>query len=627
MTALPAAMRRVPFAVLLLRHFGVLVCAVLLALGALFYFGLNWLARGVADDSGARAAELLQVRTLAYLEEAGASVKLMAGYMQTAGERGVTVDREEAWRLMWGTMRNSPSVESLYIADAQGGYAQVSREPDIVTRVVDTTGTGSQELRIYRDARFRAVREERGATTFDPRTRPWFRNARPDLVSFTSEASDAGTARQAAVAVAFSVAGGSIGRVVGASVPLARLSDFVRQARPTPGSVVILVNADGEVLARTGLAMDAPAARQDPQRMVTVSNLGYPPLSEMYSRFMAAGIVPPTLDLAGEKYRFHARRFGGVGWVTLILTPEEEVLGQFSTLAAIVLYVLGAVFLVALLALMKLSRDLAQPITRLAAEAGSIRAFELERYRGVSSHIQEVAELGDALDSAVDALKGFKRYVPADLVRQLLASPDFARVGGREVDLTLFFSDIIGFTGITERMPPEELMRQMSDYFEVMTSVIMRHQGTVDKYIGDGIMAFWGAPTAIDDAPARACRAALECQQRVAELKQTWAAQGKPAFDTCIGIHTGRVVVGNFGSSDRLNYSAIGDGVNLAARVENVNRELGTRILITGETHALLAGRFACRPAGTITLRGRNTPTVVQELLGELGKSDASSHS
>ena len=164
-------------------------------------------------------------------------------------------------------------------------------------------------------------------------------------------------------------------------------------------------------------------------------------------------------------------------------------------------------------------------------------------------------------------------------------------------------------------MPAEQLVQQMTRYFNVAADVIERFGGTIDKFLGDGILVLWGAPANLPDAPFQACRAALELQRALDALNAEWTSAGLPRFDTGIGIHTGPVVAGVLGSDDRLGYTALGDTVNVANRVEGLNRELGTRILISEATAACLGGRLSTRVIGSVTLRGRQRPLQVSELL------------
>jgi len=175
----------------------------------------------------------------------------------------------------------------------------------------------------------------------------------------------------------------------------------------------------------------------------------------------------------------------------------------------------------------------------------------------------------------------FHHYVPAGLLRELVKNPESLKLGGEERELTILFSDIRGFTSLAEKLTPLELTHFLNAYTDEMTDIVFLHWGTLDKYQGDAVMAFWGAPYEQDDHALRACAAALDMSRRVDELRALWREQGKPDINIGLGLSTGEVVVGNMGSRKRFNYTVLGDAVNLASRLEGVNKQYATRILVS----------------------------------------------
>jgi adenylate cyclase len=183
--------------------------------------------------------------------------------------------------------------------------------------------------------------------------------------------------------------------------------------------------------------------------------------------------------------------------------------------------------------------------------------------------------------------------------------------------LVVFFSDIENFTSIAEKMDPTELMEQVCEYFEVLTQVIFSQKGTIDKYIGDSIMAFWGAPVP-EEAPCdHAARAALLCQKKIAELNAKWDQQGRPKFVTRIGLHKGEAIVGNLGSIERLNYTAIGDTINISSRLESINKVYHTFIIVSDVVYEEIKDRFILRMIDRVIVKGRTHAISIYELLGE----------
>ncbi|HPW44866.1 MAG TPA: adenylate/guanylate cyclase domain-containing protein [bacterium] len=206
----------------------------------------------------------------------------------------------------------------------------------------------------------------------------------------------------------------------------------------------------------------------------------------------------------------------------------------------------------------------------------------------------------------------FKQYLSPEVVSEISKDPESLRLGGEEKIVTLFFSDIADFTTISESTEPPALVAQLNEYFSSTTRIIQESGGTLDKYIGDAIMAFWGAPLPMDDHAAKAAIAALRIQSLL--------DKGSP-FTTRIGIHTGPAVVGNIGSDIRFNYTAIGDTVNLASRLEGLNKKLGTRIMMSESSFEASKDFLEARRIGAVRVKGRSKPVGIYEPLGAIGES------
>jgi len=211
--------------------------------------------------------------------------------------------------------------------------------------------------------------------------------------------------------------------------------------------------------------------------------------------------------------------------------------------------------------------------------------------------------------------KNFKRYVPADLVIQLMNQNITADLGGKQQELTVFFSDISKFTSIVEKMEPERLVQDLCVYFESISKIILSEKGTIDKYIGDAVMAFWGAPVPMENHASRACHAAISVQSNLRNLFDQWDNIGKVPFLTRIGIHTGNVLVGNLGYKERLNYTVIGDTVNVSSRLEGINKVYGTEIIVSESVYSRCPDDFEFRLLDRVSLLGRKEGTNIYELI------------
>ncbi|MDQ7744032.1 adenylate/guanylate cyclase domain-containing protein [Hydrogenophaga pseudoflava] len=261
-----------------------------------------------------------------------------------------------------------------------------------------------------------------------------------------------------------------------------------------------------------------------------------------------------------------------------------------------------------------------RPLSRLESDMRKVRQFDLESTPPIRSRVIEINRMVEQLESMRSGLRSFQRYVPAELVRRLIARGVDAELGGTQQEMTFFMSDVEGFTTLSERLPPDELVHHLGDYLTAVSGSLLREGATVDQYIGDAVLAFWNAPEPVADHPQRACDAALAVQEAVARLNLGWERQGgRVAFRTRIGINTGDAIVGNIGSSDRMSYTVIGDQVNLVSRLEATNKFYGTSILLSEHTQQRVHAQFVTRLVDQLVAYGRSRPIRVYELLGRRG--------
>lgn len=208
------------------------------------------------------------------------------------------------------------------------------------------------------------------------------------------------------------------------------------------------------------------------------------------------------------------------------------------------------------------------------------------------------------------------RYLSPRVVDEILVDPDDFELGGREMDATVFFSDIRNFTGLSEKMSPKELVSNLNEYFTIASEIILEHDAMLDKYIGDAIMAIFGAPLQSDKHAVNACLAAIQAQDILGKHYSVNDHGNRTAFETRIGLNSGKMVIGNIGSLKRLDYTAIGDSVNLASRLEGVNKEFGTQIIISESTYELARDEVEARELDFLRVKGKQLPIRIYELLG-----------
>jgi adenylate cyclase len=210
--------------------------------------------------------------------------------------------------------------------------------------------------------------------------------------------------------------------------------------------------------------------------------------------------------------------------------------------------------------------------------------------------------------------KLFSRYVSKDVYDQLVANPSLAALGGARRRMTVLFSDIRGFTTMSEKGTPEAVVAQLNQLFTRMVAVVFENRGTVDKFVGDMIMALYGAPLDDEDHAEHAVQTALAMIRTLHEMNEEWRREGKPQLDIGIGINTGEMIAGNVGSEAIMSYTVIGDAVNLGARLESLNKDYGTRIIISEATRAGLKGRYDIQPLGDVVVKGKSQPVAIFEV-------------
>jgi adenylate cyclase len=306
-------------------------------------------------------------------------------------------------------------------------------------------------------------------------------------------------------------------------------------------------------------------------------------------------------------------------WIA-ILVPNDDLLEGITQQRIYLLIATIVALVAALLYSLLLARSYSRPLEALAAQSRRIRDLDFKVDKKIEAKLREFNQLREAQEQSLTALQSFARYVPLEVVKKLVAKGEVAKIGGRLEVLTVLFTDIFGFTSISESMPPEALTLHLAEYFQAMIDILQESGATVDKIVGDAIVAFWGAPVRIDNQAEQAVRAVLGCQSALQSLNQNWLTEGKPAFPTRFGLTRGPVVVGNIGSSDRLSYTVLGDTVNLASRLEGLNKVYGTTIIADESVYHDCPNLFAWRRLDRLVVFGKTQSTEIYEVLGETGQ-------
>ncbi len=541
------------------------------------------------------------------------------------------------------------NVAMLNYGDQRGDFVMVKRQPDnsLSTKIITVADDGTRRV-VWRHrdpgGPLEPPREEvvDPADSYDPRTRPWYQGAVRERALYWTGVYVFHTDRQPGVTAAVPRLDdrGQVLGVLSVDIGLVQMSHFLREnIRVGKSGQAFLLDQQSQLIAirdPEALTVADPGAGATGERLRKLADSPTPEIAALAdsatSRDYFARVFAADGELPGPRtvrYEVGGRAYVATlipievsasrSWIAGVVALEDEFLAtaKRANLRALVTAVIFA--LIALGVGIVLARMIARSLTVLVTESSRVRNLEIDQSAG-ASRFREVDEVLRAFEGMKTGLRAFQKYVPVKLVRTLLEQEQDPSLGGEPRTLTIFFSDIRSFTTISENLEPLTLARNLGQYMSAVTQRILERHGTVDKYIGDAVMAFWGAPQSVPDHARQACLAAFEALNDVRELKT--GNPEFPSFFTRIGIHTADVVVGNFGSSERLAYTILGDGVNLANRLEGVNKAFGTQILISESTYELVKDEFDTRRIGLVAVKGREQPCVAYELLGPAGTAD-----
>ena len=310
------------------------------------------------------------------------------------------------------------------------------------------------------------------------------------------------------------------------------------------------------------------------------------------------------------------------GWRIGIVVPQDHYLGTLNSirnrLIVASLLLMAAILIGGTITIRIIRRGLNQ----IGGETARMRRFEFSASKE-ESPFRDVDAVLESLERAKTAVRAMGKYVPIDLVRQLYEANTEPTLGGELRDVSLMFTDIKEFTTLAEQLSADELARILGRYLEVMTDAIQANSGTVDKYIGDAVMVIWNAPAPCDDHAVKACQAALACIAATETLFASPEWSGRPRLVTRFGLHRDEVMVGHFGAPDRMSFTALGDGVNLASRLEGLNKQYGTTILVSETIASAATSTFDFRFLDRVAVKGKSNGIDVYELLGVKGAIDS----
>jgi adenylate cyclase len=329
-----------------------------------------------------------------------------------------------------------------------------------------------------------------------------------------------------------------------------------------------------------------------------------------------------SFDFEGETYLVTYRWIqGSQGWILGIVVPQSYYVGPLQLIRNRLLFITSIIIFCLALGGYFLQRFLKKEQAKIFDETEKISNFNFEKSKP-NSFFRDVYEILTSLELAKTAMRAMSRYVPIDLVRQLYQTQKEPTLGGESQEVSMLFTDIENFTTISEKLPVNQLAEALGIYLSLMTQIIQnKRKGIIDKYIGDGIMALWNAPTLLPNHAQAACQATLDCRAALDELFASPKWKDLTRFETRFGLHKDQVMIGHFGAPDRMNFTAIGNGVNVASRLEGLNKQYGTHILVSEAIYESAKEVFAFRLIDRVAVKGTIEGIKVYELIGKKGEN------
>src|SRR5262245_28292167 len=534
-------------------------------------------------------------------------------------------------------LQNNAEFKAVYSGDTAGNLVMARRMPDgslsrrYVRRQADGVHITWKHDNIAYYSEFSDTVEPLD-TGYDPRHRLWYKDAVEKKGLVWSEVYIFASDRQPGITCTiphYDSRGVLLG-VTAVDISVLDLSYYLGAMQVTEHSRLFITDATDRLVA---LQMRDPKEVDRLFRkklnkvgydVLKATDLGDPVLSAIVDAYHQRDDSTAAIRLVQQGSLLHAlvsplANDRGIDLRIGVIIPDHDIMGAVHRNNYIIIGFSLFMIMLAILLSLVLSRLIARPMHQLSAEMKRIEKLDLGASEAIPTIITEIDDMQGSFDSMKTGLQNFRRYVPADLVSQLVGQKQDASLGGVSRRLTILFSDIANFTSISEHLEPEMLVQDLCEYFNVISRAILAERGTLDKYIGDSVMAFWGAPVEIDEHAYRACVSAVTAQDRLASLFRQWESKGKTRFATRIGIHTAEVVVGNMGYEERLNYTVIGDGVNLASRLEGLNKFYGTSTLVSHATQELVRDCFEFRRVDRVAVKGKTEGVDVFELLALKG--------
>ncbi len=542
-------------------------------------------------------------------------------------------DVEQLDEYFWHQIKAFEGVSYIDVGTEKGDFVGVERMVDGTLSLELKNANTEGALHTFKldDQRRRVSKKVR--PEYDPRSRPWY-----------VAAIQAGEPTWSEIYPFFSVPArlgitavrpirhpdGTVKGVLACDLVLSHIDQFLRGLEVGKTGRVFIMERDGALVASSTEHRSAQRVGNQLER-VQILDFG-DEMSRAAASFLKrrfgdfSAIQDPfraTFRFGGDRILLGAQPIrveGGLDWLAVVLLPESDFMGPVNASTRTTGFFFAILLLVAGGTIWLTAQRISKPIRLISQEMDEIAAFRIKGDTPQTSILHEISVMQSSMNSMKRGLRSFGKYVPVDVVSRLFKTRREATLGFERANVTVFFSDIAGFTPISETLDAEELTTLLNEYLNEMSDVVLKHEGYLNKYVGDAIMAVFGAPLEQADHAVRACHVALESQARLVHFREKLLAEKRPPIRARIGINSGAMLVGNMGSDKLFDYTVIGDNVNVGARLEDANKAFSTEIMIGEQTYTLVADHFECRRLGLVTVKGRVQPVGAFELLALKGE-------
>ena len=598
--------------------------------------------RWATQDAASAYMDATSTKAFGRLQMEMTAVASLVHVLATSSSVADSDERSEtgpAIPLFKAALQELPQVDSVYAGFENGAWLQVRRIDELneqqrerlratpgatiaINLVRPTPGGELPMRRIFEDQQDDEVGQlDLWKYGYDARKRPWYietMKADRPLVSSPYLAFSIG----APVITISAPLRGKVPGVLAADLKLDTFSEFVQAERPGEHGIALIFNSTGSLIAHPSFARfvaDAMTHPSQPQ-LPNIKEIDSGVVAEILQRSRGRDHYEGNIrDDQGRAYLFRVAQFtlGEQYTATIMLLAAQEDFAknvrrlQFTGL--ILAIVAGAAFIPIVWIF---GSGMSRSLKGITADAVKLQRLARPDAKPTTSRIREIQELGRAMNLAQRAIWSFAHFVPKELVQRVIDNSISTELGGVREEITVLFTDVQDFTTIAESADPDILLHQTSRYFSVLTEAFLAEGGTIDKFIGDAVMVFWNAPNPQPDHVKRACRAALAARSACEELNSQFQSEGLRPFFTRFGIHVGDAVVGNLGSTERMNYTALGNTVNLAARLEGLNKQFGTVILVSEDVYLRAQQGFQFKALDAVVAKGMTRETRVFELVG-----------